>query len=64
MYYSYELWALKKEIKVMGYNRFCKEIKWCGVETYRASLCLDGKYIKIPEFVGIEINSRYKVGQG
>lgn len=64
MYYSYELWALEKEIKVIGYNRFCKEIKWCGVETYRSSVYCDGKYIKIPEFVGIKINSRYKVGQG
>jgi putative DNA primase/helicase len=57
MYEWYEIWAEGHKIKVMGYNRFCKEIKWCGVENARpGTWCAEKEtYIKTPEFVGISI---------
>jgi putative DNA primase/helicase len=57
LYRNYEGWAYVHKIKSMGYNRFCKEMKWCGVANARlGEFCeVTQTYIRIPQFVGISL---------
>jgi putative DNA primase/helicase len=63
-YFAYLEWCFNNNIEPLKENTFCKQMSQNGIKTYRRN-GWDEKtkhYVKIPEFVGIELNKKGTLG--